>query len=158
MASHAERLKTRHGPLMRTLHGEIRRHPGGYVELARELGRPAQSIINMFNPNSIENAPALDLFLDVVEVVRARAALAVMASGLDLMVVEAESVSAPAGDEEQFRGLVAEVGDVLSVGTAALADHRFDAAERLRMANELSEMIAVADSMRRRLLAGGGAQ
>jgi len=151
MATHAERLKTHHAAVMRTLHGEIRRHPGGYVEIARETGRPVQTLINMFNPHSMDTAPPADLLLDVIEIVQARATVNVIAGGLGAMLSPVpESVPAES-DSAAFQHLVGEAGDVLSAGTKSLSDGRFDAHERVEMARELDELIAAAAAMRRRL-------
>lgn len=153
MAVHAERLKTRHGAVIRTLHGEIRRHPGGYVEIARETGRPAQTLINMFNPHSMDTAPPADLLLDVIEIVQARGTLGLLASGMGLMLAPIpEDLTAGAeSDVDAFHQFVGEAGDVLAVGTRAAVDMRFDAAERVEMARELDEMIAKAVALRKRM-------
>ena len=153
MAVHAERLKTRHAGVMRTLHGEIRRHPGGYVEIARETGRPAQTLINMFNPQSMEQAPPTELFLDVVGIVQARGTLGLLAGDMGLMLapVPGGGADAEASDAEAFAQFVGEAGDVLSCGTAALADMRFDAQERVEMARELDDLIAKAVALRKRM-------
>lgn len=153
MAVHAERLKNRHAGVMRTLHGEIRRHPGGYVEIARETGRPAQTLINMFNPHSMEQAPPTELFLDVVAIVQARGTLGLLAGDMGLMLapVPGDASAAAETDVEAFQQLVGEAGDVLSCGTKSLADLRFDAQERVEMARELDELIAKAVAMRKRM-------
>lgn len=153
MAVHAERLKTRHAATMRTLHGEIRRHPGGYVEIARETCRPVQTLINMFNPHSMDTAPPLDLFLDVVEIVRARGTLGLQASGMGLMLapIPGEAGDGALSDVEAFDQVVREAGDVLAVGSRAAADKIFDATERPEMARELDELIAKAVALRKRM-------
>lgn len=153
MASHAERLKTNHAPIMRTLHGEIRRHPGGYVEIARETGRPVQTIINMFNPHNTDTAPPLDLFLDVVEIVRARGTLGLQASGMGLMLapIPGDAADDAISDVEAFDQVVREAGDVLAVGSRAAADNIFDAGERVEMARELDELISKAVALRKRM-------
>lgn len=153
MAVHAERLKTRHAAVMRTLHGEIRRHPGGYVEIARETGRVAQTVINMFNPNSLEQAPPTDLFLDVVGIVQARGTLGLLAADMGLMLapIPADATAGAGSDAEAFAQVVGEAGDVLSCGARALTDLRFDAQERVDMARELDELIAKAVALRQRM-------
>lgn len=159
MADHSIRLKTRHATVMRVLHGEIRRYPGGYAEIAQATGRAVQTVINQFNPAAIERSPSLDLFLDVLEIVRARDTVAAIAAGIDLRVTEAATGGgAFQGAEAEFRDICAEMADVMSTGAAALADRRYDAQERAAMAKELQDVIAQAEAMRQRLLAGGADQ
>ena len=148
----SERLKTRHAGLIRTLHGEIRRYPGGYQEIARQLGRNAQSLINMFNPNSMEQGPTVDVLLDVIELISARATVGVIAGTVDMRLVPIEDHTPEAGtDAAAFGRLTGEVGDVLQCGARALADGRLDADERKQLRIELSDLVSAAEAMLRRL-------
>lgn len=152
MASHAERLKTHHASVIRTLHSEIRRYPGGFVELARQTGRAVQTLINQFGPNSLDHAPTADLFLDVIEIIPARATVGVIAGAVEMMAVDATPFPPLHEDDAgAFRRVVGEAGDVLAAGALHLADNRFDAAERVAMAAELDDLITAADALRRRL-------
>lgn len=151
MAAHAERLKLNHAPFMRTLHGEIRRHPGGYAEIARELGRPAQTLINMFAPLDTDTAPPADLLLDVMAIVRARGALGLLAGEIGCGLHD-ERPMALGADAAGWRRVVVEMGDALVVGGRALDDGRFDAAERVQLAKELDDVIRTAQALRQQLL------
>ena len=152
MTTSAERFKTRHASLARVLHGEIRRHPGGYQELANQLGRNAQSLINQFNPATIDQAPPADLLLDVIEVINARATVGVVAGMIGLRVMPDDSTMvAPESDAAAFVRVTAECGDVLHVGATALADGRLDADERKQMRLELTDLIAAAEQMLKRI-------
>ncbi len=146
------RLKTRHAGLIRTLHGEIRRYPGGYQEIARQLDRNAQSLINMFNPNSMEQGPTADVLLDVIELIDARATVGVIAAAVDMRLAPIEDdTPAATTDTAAFHRLAGEAGDVLQVGARALADGRLDADERKQMRLELSDLIEAAEAMKRRI-------
>lgn len=152
MAVHAERLKTHHAALMRALHAEIRRHPGGYSEIAAATERPVQVLINMFNPNNQEAAPTADLLLDVLEIVQARRAVNVLAGALGMMLAPIPGDAADAmSDAVAFQQVVHEVGGVLSSGTSALADGRIDAREREDMLRELGELVGAAQAFMTRL-------
>lgn len=151
MAAHAERLKTNHAPFMRPLHGEIRRHPGGYVEIARELGRPAQTLINMFSPVETDTAPPADLLLDVIAIVGARGALGLLASEIGCGLQDARPIEL-GDDVEAWRRVVVEMGEALATGAQALADGHFDAAERICMAKELDDVIRTAQALRQQML------
>jgi hypothetical protein len=152
MAVHAERLKTHHAALMRALHAEIRRHPGGYAQIAAETARPVQVLMNMFNPNNLDTAPPADLLLDVLEIVQARRAVNVLAGALGMMLAPIPGDD-PASVSEAlaFQNVVHEVGGVLSVGTQALADGRIDAREREDIVREVGELIGAAQAFMSRL-------
>lgn len=150
MASHAERLKTRHASLMRVLHGEIRRHPGGYVEIARITGRPVQSVINMFNPLAMDQAPTAELLLEVIAIVQARETVGLLASEVGCSLRD-EVLPAVESDTAAWCQTVAEMGEVLAVGAAALADGRFDAAERVVVVKELGDVIRMASALKKQL-------
>lgn len=150
MASHAERLKTRHASLMRVLHGEIRRFPGGYVEIARITGRPVQSVINMFNPLAMEQAPTAELLLEVIAIVQARETVGLLAGDVGCSLRE-EVLPVVESDIAAWRQTVAEMGEALAVGSAALADDRFDAAERVAVVKELDDVVRAATALKRKL-------
>ncbi|MBW7896538.1 MAG: phage regulatory CII family protein [Opitutaceae bacterium] len=152
MAVHAERLKTHHVAFMRALHAEIRRHGGGYSEIAAETGRPVQVLMNMFNPNNMDTAPPADLLLDVLEIVQARRAMNVLTSSMGMMLAPISGEqSDDVSDATAFQRVVHEVGDVLSVGTKALADNQLNSSERQDLVREISEMIDAAQAFMTRL-------
>jgi hypothetical protein len=150
MAVHAERLKTRHAAFIRVLHGEIRRHPGGYSEIARITGRPPQSLINMFNPIAIDQAPTAELLLDVLAIVQAREAVGLIAAEVGCSLKD-EVLPEMESDVSGWRQAVAEMGEALACGSQALADGRFDAAERVAVSKELGDVIRAASALKRKL-------
>lgn len=150
MAVHAERLKTRHAALVRVLHGEIRRHPGGFVEIARITGRPVQTLINMFNPLAMDQAPTAELLLDVIAIVRARETVGLLAADVGCSLHE-EALPELESDLSGWRQAVVEMGEALAVGSEALADGRFDAAERVAVAKELGDVVRAASALKRKL-------
>jgi len=153
MASHAERLKTRHAAFMRVLHGEIRRHPGGYSEIARVTGRPPQTLINMFNPLAMDQAPTAELLLDVLAIVGAREAVGLIAADIGCSIKD-EVLPEMESDVSGWRQAVVEMGEALAVGSQALSDGRFDAAERITVAKELGDVIRAASALKRKLSGG----
>lgn len=150
MAGHAERLKTRHASFMRVLHGEIRRFPGGFTEIARVTGRPVQTLINMFNPTAMDQAPTAELLLDVLALVQAREAVGLLAGDVGCSLRD-EVLPAAECDASAWSQTVAEMGEALAVGSAALSDGRIDAAERVALSKELGDVIKQATALQRRL-------
>lgn len=143
------RLKTHHAAVIRTIHSEVKRSPGGFQALAEMTGRNAQVLINTFNPACLDTAPSLEAFLDAVEMVRATGTANAVAGLVDMVAVPVElGASSPASDLQGFLQVSKEFGDVLKEGAGDLENGRFDAAERVRMIRELDEAIACAVRLR----------
>lgn len=143
------RLKTHHAAVIRTIHSEIKRAPGGFQALAQATGRNAQVLINAFNPASIDTAPALEAFLDAIEFVRAEGAVNAVAGLVDMVAISVEMAdTTPVSDLQGFLRVSKEFGDVLKEGAEDLDNGRFDADERVRMIRELDEAIACAVRLR----------
>jgi len=148
------RLKTRYAALMRTLHAEIKTSPGGFAALAETMGRNAQVMINHFNPNNLDAAPTLEVFVQAIETVGAAGAVNALAGlvGMAAVPVVADGES-PTSAVQAFLRVSKELGDVLQEGAADLQDDaRFDAVERVRMIRELDEGIAAMVHLRAFLL------
>lgn len=151
--SHAERLKTNHLPFMRAIHAAIRRYPGGYAELALAIGRNQQTLINQFNPDALDSAPAADLLLDVIEAVRPVNAVDLLAGYVGRSLGEpAAAGGSGLDDEAHFHAVLREMTDVMRLGLESLQDKRFDAAERRDMLPELQELIDAANAFKRRMM------
>lgn len=143
------RLKTHHAAVIRTIHSEIKRAPGGFQSLAQATGRNAQVLINTFNPAAVETAPSLEAFLDAIEFVRASGTVNAVAGLVDMVAVSVEMASSsPGNDLQAFLKVSKEFGDVLKEGAGDLENGRFDADERVRMIRELDEAIACAVRLR----------
>lgn len=141
------KLKERHVPVIRALHNDCRRFPGGITHIAALIGAVPKSLANRLNPNMVDCAPSLAEFLDVLEIVRSIDTVRAIATSVECSVID-EHVPPSANALDGFRSLTKEFADVLAEGSADLADGRFDAAERLRMIAELDEAIASAQQMR----------
>ncbi len=143
------RLKTHHAAVIRTIHSEIKRAPGGFQALAQATGRNAQVLINTFNPAAVETAPSLEAFLDAIEFVRAGGTVNAVTGLVDMVAVSVEMAdSSPGNDLQGFLHVSKELGEELNEGEGDLEKGRFDADERVRMIRELDEAIACAVRLR----------
>lgn len=138
------RLKTNYAPVMRALHLEIKRAPGGFAAVAEAMGRNAQVLRNHCDPHNPESAPSLEVFLEAISLVGAQGTVRALASLVGMTAVPVAPVEdfCPRTAEAAFTRVVKEMGDVQSVGGEALADGRMDLAERERTDREVSEAIA----------------
>lgn len=138
------RVKVHHAPVIRALHSEIRRMPGGFEALGEMLGRNAGVLRNYCDPAREDSAPSLEVFLDAIEAIVAVATVRAVAAlaGMTAVPVAPAADFCPRSAHAAFMRVVKEMGDVQSVGGEALEDGRFDAAERVRMDREVSEAIS----------------
>lgn len=154
MTSNPEKLKDRHAAVVRALHGECRRYPGGIVQVAKLLGVNAQRLTNQLNPNNIHDQPSMCDVLDIIEAIRAVGAVRAIAASVEMDVVD-DYASPALSSQDGFRRVVKEFGDVLTEGALDLSDGRFDASERLRMIAELDQAITSAQALRAFLASAG---
>jgi len=153
MSVTAERFKSKHAALIRTLQAEARRFPGGYVEIGAAIDRSPQVIANALNPNDKDAAPTADMLIDVIELVQARGTLGVLAAHMGLALVEVKPVDgAQESDSAGFTRLVHEMGDVMTAMTEAMADGRITSEERARLIKEYNDLIEAAVANRNRLV------
>lgn len=138
------RVKTHHAAVIRALHAEIKRAPGGFAALAEVTGRNAQVLRNGFDPNNMETAPSLEVFLEALQWAGAEATVRAVAglAGMTAIPVSPVEDFCPRTAQAAFMRVVKELGDVQSVGAQALSDGHMDSAERAVTDREVAEAIA----------------
>jgi len=109
--SHSERLKIEFPAVMQATYRAMKRFctPGiqsGISELAELLERSEHSLRNQFGPSNFDHAPTVHAFLQVIEVLQSREAVAEIAALAGCVTiprsVRAKDVGAPDDDGEAF--------------------------------------------------------
>lgn len=152
--SHSELLKVDFAPVMEALHRAMKRFctPGihsGINELAVLLDRNAQSLRHQFGPTSYDHAPTVHAFLQVIETLQSREAVAEIAALAECVTIprspKAKAVGAPADDAEAFAALGAVVQRELRPTLARMqAGRRLSATERTEAREALFNVVAFA--------------
>lgn len=111
--THSERLKVEYDAVMQALYRDMKRFctPGiesGISELAELLGRSEHSLRNQFGPTCYEHAPTVHAFLQVIETLKSREAIAAIAALADCTTIprapKAREVGAPSDLAQAFAG------------------------------------------------------
>lgn len=95
-------------------------------------------------------APTAELLLDVLAIVQAREAVGLIAAEVGCSLKD-EVLPEMESDVSGWRQAVVEMGEALACGSQALADGRFDAAERVAVSKELGDVIRAASALKRKL-------
>lgn len=143
----AATLKVEHGPVMEAVHRSMKRYaqPGircGMAEVAALLGLNEQVLRNQFGPSDYDHAPTLYRFLQVVEVMRSRDAVAALADLADCVTLPRDAAQIR---RQVPRDLAGALQKLPPAAEAAVAD----AVARLRSGERLSsdERAVVRDAL-----------
>lgn len=152
--SHSELLKVEYDAVMQALYRSMKRFctPGiqsGISELAVLLGRSEHSMRNQFGPTCYDHAPTVHAFLQVLETLKSREAVAAIAALADCVTIprspRARDVGAPVDDAAAFAALGALVERELRTTQARLhVGQRLTVSEREEAREALFNIVSFA--------------
>lgn len=150
--SHSERLKIEFPAVMQSIYRAMKRFctPGiqsGISELAELLERSEHSLRNQFGPSNFDHAPTVHAFLQVIETLQSREAVAEIAALAGCTTIprsiKAKDVGAPSDDAEAFAALARLVDTRLRTTIAKLqAGGQLSVADRARARDALFDIAA----------------
>lgn len=136
-------VKAAFRPVFLALRKDIRRHEGGLIALAAEMGRTgpnANNILsNRFNPDDLTHQPTLRDFLDAIETLPALHTINALMS-YALMDFSAEAMT-DEGRAAFCLSKIGELADVIRAKSEAVADGKVDRREHREIANLLRPLL-----------------
>ena len=135
-----EPLKCRRRLLFRAMHGAAKAAPGGVTALAVALGRSEVAVANALNPDVLDKAPSLDLFLALFDLLGDETVANVLMDGAGFMASR-RAAEVLGGDVfARYLELVNRSSESLMSGADALRDGVLTERERLEWMAQLGDL------------------
>ncbi len=127
-------IKQTHRALFLALQADAKEYPGGVKAIAETMGINGNTLSNGINPDHEAPPASFSVILEIIVLAQAKRAVFALAQLVDQITMDFElEHRSPAEAVKLFMDLMTSIGVVLSTGSEAAKDGRFDADERKKL-------------------------